>query len=81
MFLLVLFIIEPHPFNRGRSQNVHNKQKMVSTIEQRLINPLVNKKVVIIREEQLTIGRLLGEGNFGKVYAGEYRDEHGGVVS
>lgn len=54
---------------------------MVSTIEQRLINPLVNKKVVIIREEQLTIGRLLGEGNFGKVYAGEYRDEHGGVVS
>lgn len=50
-------------------------------LEQRLVNPLVNKKVVIIREEQLTIGKLLGEGNFGKVYAGEYREEHGKVVS
>jgi hypothetical protein len=37
--------------------------------------------VVIIREEQLTIGKLLGEGNFGKVFAGEYRDEHGKAVS
>jgi hypothetical protein len=37
--------------------------------------------VVSIREEQLTIGKLLGEGNFGKVYAGEYREEHGKVVS
>lgn len=50
-------------------------------LEQRLVNPLVNKKVVVIREEQLTIGKLLGEGNFGKVYAGEYREEHGKVVS
>ncbi len=37
--------------------------------------------MVSIREEQLTIGKLLGEGNFGKVYAGEYREEHGKVVS
>jgi hypothetical protein len=37
--------------------------------------------VVIIREEQLTFGKLLGEGNFGKVYAGEYREEHGKIVS
>ena len=37
--------------------------------------------MVIIREEQLTIGRLLGEGNFGKVFAGEYRGEHGKNVS
>lgn len=43
-------------------------------------NPLVNKKVVNIREEQLTLGRLLGEGNFGQVFAGEYRDEHGAAV-
>jgi hypothetical protein len=50
-------------------------------LEQRLVNPLVNKKVVIIREEQLTFGKLLGEGNFGKVFAGEYREEHGKVVS
>lgn len=41
---------------------------------------MVNKKVVLIREEQLTFGKLLGEGNFGKVFAGEYRDEHGTVV-
>jgi hypothetical protein len=41
----------------------------------------VNKKVVIIREEQITVGKLLGEGNFGKVYAGEYREEHGKIVS
>jgi hypothetical protein len=92
------FYIDVHPFNKGRSQNVHNKQKMVSTIgnrryhgeirqnsfvclEQRLVNPLVNKKVVSIREEQLTFGKLLGEGNFGKVYAGEYREEHGKIVS
>jgi len=54
---------------------------MISTIEQRLVNPLVNKKVVIIREEQLTFGKLLGEGNFGKVYSGEYREEHGKIVS
>ena len=53
----------------------------VRYLEQRLVNPLVNKKVVIIREEQLTIGKLLGEGNFGKVFAGEYRDEHGKMVS
>jgi hypothetical protein len=50
-------------------------------LEQRLVNPLVNKKVVIIREEQLTFGKLLGEGNFGKVYAGEYREEHGKSVN
>jgi hypothetical protein len=54
---------------------------MLTTIEQRLVNPLVNKKVVVIREEQLTFGKLLGEGNFGKVYAGEYREEHGKSVS
>ncbi|CAF3915797.1 unnamed protein product [Rotaria magnacalcarata] len=72
-------IAEAHPFSKSRPQNVHNKQKMALTIEKRLVNPLVNKKVVIIREEQLTIGRLLGEGNFGKVYAGEYQDEHGSV--
>ncbi|CAF3374182.1 unnamed protein product [Rotaria socialis] len=72
-------IAEAHPFSKSRPQNVHNKQKMALTIEKRLVNPLVNKKVVIIREEQLTIGKLLGEGNFGKVYAGEYQDEHGSV--
>jgi len=37
--------------------------------------------VVSIREEQLTFGKLLGEGNFGKVYAGDYREEHGRIVS
>ncbi len=37
--------------------------------------------MVIIREEQLTFGKLLGEGNFGKVYAGEYREEHGKSVN
>ncbi|CAF0838356.1 unnamed protein product [Rotaria sordida] len=72
--------IEVNPFNTGRSQNVHNKQKMLSTIEKRLVNPLVNKRVVIIREEQLTVTKLLGEGNFGKVFAGEYREEHGQTV-
>ena len=50
-------------------------------LEQRLVNPLVNKRVVIIREEQLSFGKLLGEGNFGKVFAGEYREDHGRVVS
>ncbi|CAF2829748.1 unnamed protein product [Rotaria sp. Silwood2] len=71
---------DAHPFNKGRSQNVHNKQKMLSTIEKRLVDPLVNKRVVIIREEQITFGKLLGEGNFGKVFAGEYREEHGRTV-
>jgi hypothetical protein len=53
----------------------------LACLEQRLVNPLVNKKVVSIREEQLAFGKLLGEGNFGKVYAGEYREEHGKIVS
>lgn len=37
--------------------------------------------MVGIREDQLTIGKLLGEGNFGKVFAGEYRGEHGESVN
>ncbi|CAF3857161.1 unnamed protein product [Rotaria sp. Silwood1] len=71
---------DSHPFNKGRTQTVHNKQQMLPTIEKRLVDPLVNKRVVIIREEQLKFGKVLGEGNFGKVYAGEYREEHGRSV-
>ncbi|CAF0724365.1 unnamed protein product [Adineta steineri] len=67
---------ENNPF-KERKRPVHNQQKMLPTIEQKLVNPLVNKKVVSIREDQLTFGDLLGEGNFGKVYAGKYREEHG----
>ena len=49
--------------------------------EQRLVNPLVNKKVVAISEDQISVGKVLGEGNFGKVFAGEYYYEHGKKVS
>ncbi|CAF4314638.1 unnamed protein product, partial [Didymodactylos carnosus] len=48
--------------------------------EEHLLNPLVNKKVVVIQLEQLTFGRLLGEGNFGIVYEGTYQEHHGKIV-
>ncbi|CAF1095651.1 unnamed protein product, partial [Didymodactylos carnosus] len=48
--------------------------------EEHLVNPLINKKVVVIQDEQLTYGKLLGEGNFGKVYEGTYHEQHGKVV-
>ena len=37
--------------------------------------------MVAISEDQITVGKVLGEGNFGKVFAGEYFYEHGKKVS
>lgn len=45
-----------------------------------MIPRLFSKGAVVIPEEQLTIGKTLGEGNFGRVFRGEFRDEHGQKV-
>ena len=93
-----IFLLGTHPFNKARSQTIHNKHKILPAIGndlfvfvfnrsiltlcqgKRLVPALFQKGAVVIHEDQLTIGKLLGEGNFGKVYRGEYRDEHGQTV-
>ncbi|UJR31614.1 hypothetical protein I4U23_019097 [Adineta vaga] len=69
-----------NPFNGGHSRTMHQKTDILPKIIDTLVHPIVDKKVVSIREEQLKFGKLLGEGNFGKVYEGTYRVEHGKVV-
>ncbi|CAF1337457.1 unnamed protein product [Adineta ricciae] len=66
-----------NPFNGISTSKMHDKVKMVPAIERDLKNPSVNRRVVNIREDQLKFKKLLGEGNFGKVYGGMYREDHG----